>query len=212
MPGNLWSTGTNTMSEVLDRYKVAIVALLGMLIAAGSAVWVLGRPRPGPIQVSTPVPTPTATVAPTPTPAPLRIYVSGAVQQPDVYVLPPKSIVKDALDAAGGATDDADLAQINLAVELSDQQQVHVPRIGETSVPDTSPGTGNAEAPAAKVNINTASVEELDTLPGIGPAIAQRIVDYREANGNFATIEDLQNVKGIGPSTYEELKDRITVR
>ena len=200
------------MSKALERYKVAIVAVLGMLIAAGGAVLLLGRPRPGPIQVSTPLPTPTATVDPTSTPAPLRIYVSGAVHQPDVYVLPPRSLVKDALEAAGGATDDADLSQINLAVELSDQQQVHVPRMGETNKPSTSSDTGNPAVPVGPVNINRATVEELDTLPGIGPAIAQRIVDYREAFGDFATIEDLKKVNGIGPATFEKLKDQITVR
>ena len=200
------------MSEMLERYKVAIVAVLGMLIAAGGAVLVLGKPRPEPIQVSTPVPTPTATIDPTPTPAPLRIYVSGAVYQPDVYVLPPCSLVKDALEAAGGATDDADLTQINLAVELSDQQQVHVPCVGEAGQSDTPPSQSNPAIPVGPVNINRATVEELDTLPGIGPAIAQRIVDYREAFGDFATIEDLQKVKGIGPSTFEKLKDQITVR
>jgi len=134
------------------------------------------------------------------------------VRQPAVYELAPGSIVQDAVDAAGGPAADADLDCINLALELRDQQQVYVPREGETSPPPPVSGgdlEGGGSTPL--VNINTATTAELETLPRIGPTMAQRIVEYREANGPFATIEDIQNVPGIGPATFEGLKDRIAV-
>jgi competence protein ComEA len=137
------------------------------------------------------------------------VYVSGAVHQPDVYELSPGSIVKDAIAAAGGPIDSADLDSINLAVELRDQQQVHVPRQGE-AVP-MAPTLGNGEAVGGPVNINTAAAAELETLSGIGPKTADAIVEYREANGPFASIEDIMKVPGIGEGTFEKIKDEITV-
>jgi competence protein ComEA len=144
----------------------------------------------------------------TPTPATINVYVSGAVENPDVYSLPLNSIVKDAVAAAGGATADADLDRINLAARLSDQMQVYVPRKGEAAPP---PNGSSSVASTAVININTASVEELDKLPGIGPALAKVIVDYRATHGPFKTIEDINNVKGIGDALYAKLKDLITV-
>jgi competence protein ComEA len=143
----------------------------------------------------------------------MRVHVSGAVRAPAVYRLPPGSIVQDAVDAAGGPAADADLERINLAVELRDQQQVYVPRKGEAEPqPPISGGESGGEEPAgALVNVNTATAAELETLPRIGPAMAQRIIEYREANGPFGSIEDIQNVPGIGPATFEGLKDLITV-
>jgi competence protein ComEA len=159
------------------------------------------------IVISTPFPDPT--LPPAPTPAPIRVHVSGAVRQPDVYELPAGSIVKDAVEAAGGPIDNADLDGVNLAVELRDQQQVYVPRQGET-VP-MSPALVGGGAVSGPVNINTATAAELDTLPGIGPSTAQKIVDYREANGSFQTIEDIMDVPTIGEAKFEGIKDLITV-
>jgi competence protein ComEA len=157
---------------------------------------------------------PPPTLAPTlpPTAAPVRVYVSGAVATPGVYTLPPRSLVDDALKAAGGATAEADLDHINLALEVRDQQQIHVPRKGEPAQPG-APASGSAAAtPAAKrVNINTATLAELDTLPKIGLVTAQRIIDYRTKNGPFKEIQDLKNISGIGDATFEALKDLITV-
>ncbi|MCP4535519.1 MAG: ComEA family DNA-binding protein [Chloroflexi bacterium] len=172
------------------------------------------RPQPNkPIEISTPLPT--STPIHTPTPAPIRVHVSGAVQQPAVYELPVGSIVQDAVDAAEGPTSDADLDHINLAVELRDQQQVYVPRQGETDPPPVVSGGESSSSGGgtvgAQVNINTATTAELETLPRIGPMTAQRILEYREANGLFATIEDIQNVPGIGPATFEGFQDMISV-
>jgi competence protein ComEA len=110
--------------------------------------------------------------------------------------------------AAGGATSEADLEAINLALELQDQQQVYVPRQGETPPPISS-----GDDPAMPlVNINTATAADLETLPGIGPVTAGHIIAYREANGPFESIEEIQNVERIGPVTFEGLKALITIR
>jgi competence protein ComEA len=157
---------------------------------------------------------------------PVRVYVTGAVKRSDVYVLPAGSIVKDALLAAGGAAAEADLERINLAVQLYDQQQVYVPYLGQETPPaplvsSAAPTPTAADAASVRsgsidmetplVNVNTASAEELETLPGIGPAFAQRILDYRTANGAFARVDDLVEVKGIGPATLDKIRDRVTV-
>ncbi|UCC90054.1 MAG: helix-hairpin-helix domain-containing protein [Anaerolineales bacterium] len=133
-----------------------------------------------------------------------------------MYWLRPGSIVKDAIGAAGGAADDADLVRINLAQELHDQERLYVPRVGESDAPppvtggEPTPPIGEL-APSHKININTATAAELDTLPGIGPAFAQRIIDYRDANGPFQSIEEIILVSGIGNATYDKIKDLITL-
>ncbi len=202
------------MEPLLERYRWVVFSLLVLALAAGLFTFALRRPGPVVITVLPPPPTPTAT--PTPTPAPLRVYVSGAVRHPDVYVLPPGSLVRDALEMAGGPTAEADLEAINLALQLADQMQVHVPRGGEsTFVPlarrDRPASSQSSSQKTRLVNINTASVEELQTLPRIGPTIAQRIVAYREENGPFERPKDLMKVKGIGQATFEALRDQITV-
>jgi len=150
-------------------------------------------------------PAPTRT-EPTPTPGLLRVYVSGAVQHPDVYLLPPGSIVKDALLAAGGAITEADLININLAHAVADGEQVHVPRTGESPVRLPSVELLSQ----AKVNINTADQAALEALPGIGPELAQRILDYRQVHGPFAQIDDLLDVPGIGAGILEKIREEIT--
>ena len=209
------------MNDWLVRYRGYILIVLVCLIVIGGAFILVRRPTPAPIDIATPpipTPTPLPTAPFTPTLSPLRVYVSGAVRTPDVYMLPPSSIVKDAIRAAGGAADDADLDRINLALTVYDQQQVYVPCMGETTPAAPLPGealsptsttSGDVARPGGKVNLNTADLEQLDALPGIGPALAQRIVDYREANGPFTAPEDIMNVRGIGPATYEQLKDLI---
>jgi competence protein ComEA len=149
--------------------------------------------------------------------------VTGAVVKSDVYFLPAGSIIKDAIAAAGGFTAEADRERINQALELQDQQQIHVPRLGEQDAPPpvqsapvsqrSSPGSGVNAAPVSGglINLNHASLEELDSLPGIGPAIAGRIIDYRQNNGNFKSIDELTEVSGIGPATLAKIRPLVTV-
>jgi competence protein ComEA len=195
----------------MSKQRIAQFAFLSIvgIIALAVIYVILKRPEPAsPPLVITLQPRPTAEPV-TPTPATINVYVSGAVNKPDVYALPLNAIVKDALTAAGGATAEADLDRINLATRLADQMQVYVPRKGEAAPP---PPSGLAPGAAtAKININTASAEELDKLPGIGPAIAKAIIDYRTQNGPFKQIEDINAVKGIGDALFEKIKDQITV-
>ena len=152
---------------------------------------------------------------PTPVQATIVVYVTGAVRAPDVYTLPAEARVKDLVMAAGGLTADADSEQINLAERLKDAEHVHVPRLGEaTRTSEAAPRGTNVATESTEedkiVNINTANVAELDTLPGIGPALAQRIVDYRTANGSFASPNDLTNVPGIGSALLEKIAPKIS--
>ncbi len=203
------------MKARFERLKIYVPFALALIAVMMLVYFVISRPKPMPIIIATPVPTATPTLAPTPTPAPLRVYVTGAVLNPDVYVLPPGSIVKDALAAAGGATAEADLERINLALTVYDQLQIYVPRRGEANLPVALPqeplAGGVQPANSDAININEATLEQLDALPGIGPAIAERIIQYRTENGQFGIVEDLMNVKGIGPATFEKLRDKIRV-
>ncbi len=148
------------------------------------------------------------------------VYVTGAVRNPGVYEIAPQSRVYEALNAAGGFSSDADQEAINLAAMLADGVHIKFPRKGEAvrqpSAPAAQPARTVQPAPRApaasgKININTASLGELDTLTGIGPKTGQAIIDYREANGPFRRAEDLMKVKGIGPKKFDAIKDDITI-
>lgn len=193
------------VNDFLERHRRLLFVVLALPLAAGALIFVWRQPTSEPIQI--------ILVAPTavPTPGPIRVYISGAVRQPDVYTLPPGSIVKDGLAAAGGPAPDADLDRINLAQPLSDGQQVFVPRRGEARSSNTTPVPASPNTTNSLININTASAEELETLPGIGPVLAQDIVSYRNEHGPFKSIEDLKNVPGIGEVRFERLKGLITV-
>ena len=146
-------------------------------------------------------------------PATVAVHVSGAVAHPDrVYLLAVGSRIQDAIEVAGGAAEDADLTQLNLAQKIADGQKIYVPRQGEEvrQVPTDAEKIGeNQQKPLT--NINLASKIELDALPGIGAAYAQNILDYREEHGGFQSVEEIMKVKGIGKSTFEKIKDYITV-
>ena len=158
-------------------------------------------------------------------PQEIVVYVCGAVRRPGVYHLAPGARVADLLAAAGGAGPKAALQAVNLAAKLLDGQQVVVPVRGAAgslvaaagsaagSATDAAgaagaPGTG---APAAPVDLNTATLEQLDALPGVGPATAQKIIDYRTANGGFKSVDDLKNVSGIGDAKFATLQPLVTV-
>lgn len=195
--------------ERLQRFRVPIIVVLTAIVGFG--VYSVLRPAQAqPTIAVTLRPTTPATPAPTERTT-IQVYVSGAVERPDVYSLPINSIVKDALSAAGGPADDADLDRVNLAAPLGDGMQVHFPRQGEAAAVPAGGALSNPIPASGPIDINTATLEQLDTLPGIGPSIAQRIVDYRQANGPFQSIEQIKDVKGIGDALFEKIKDSITI-
>jgi competence protein ComEA len=202
-----------------------IMLVLGVGLGMGGLT-LSNRARPAPIEIiAAPAPEPTAT------PGPLQIFVNGAVRAEAVYPLPPGSRVADAITAAGGFREDAYTAVVNLALPLQDGAQVYVPTLSDATAVapvaglDAPPGSrlspvtvdlaGSANEAAADsgalVNINSATLAELDALPGIGPSTAQKIIDHRTANGPFASIEAIMEVAGIGEAKFAEIKDRITV-
>jgi competence protein ComEA len=158
------------------------------------------------------------------------VHVAGAVAMPGVHRLAAGSRVADAVAAAGGSAADADTDRLNLAAPLGDGSRVYVPRRGEagappTVVPDdaatpgttsgatTTGGTGSGPAPSAAgpINVNTAGPDELDRLPGIGPATAAAIIDHRTRHGPFGTVDDLAKVRGIGPAKLAQLRGLVAV-
>ncbi len=151
------------------------------------------------------------------------VHITGEVKKEGILYLAKGARIADAIKEAGGETDEADLSQVNLAYKLQDGQKIYIPNKNEkvsmyitdnggNNIIEESNNTQNGEKGGSKkVNINTASQSELDSLPGIGPALAQNIIDYREENGGFKSIEELQNVKGIGDAKYDDIKDNVTI-
>ncbi len=201
------------MNDWLQRNRGYLFIVLMNIIALAGTFFVARRPISPGVEIILPTPSTPWAAAPTPTPAPLMVYVSGAVARPDVYALPPGSRAKQAIEAAGGFLPDADEARVNLAQPLHDGQQIYVPRVGEAPPPVAASGSVTSGAgQSGLVNINTASQAELESLPGIGPALAQRIIEHRQTHGPFAQVEDLKDVQGIGDATLERLRPYITVR
>ena len=151
----------------------------------------------------------------------IYIHITGEVKKPGVVQLDLGDRIIDAIEKAGGETKQADLSQVNLAYKVEDGQKIYIPNKNEKISEYIWSGNGDNNGDSNlnnkeqkeenKVNINTASQSELDGLPGIGPALAQRIIDFREENGEFKSIEDIQNVKGIGNSKFEDIKEDICV-
>ncbi|WP_157156381.1 ComEA family DNA-binding protein [Diaminobutyricimonas sp. LJ205] len=179
----------------------AVVVVLGGL---GVTVLVSALNQPGAAVTVEPV-APVPSAAPEQHGSAIFVHVLGAVTAPGLYELADGARAIDAVAAAGGFADGADEGGVNLARFLSDGEQLYVPAQGEQ--PPSAPG---AVVPG-KIDINTADAATLDTLPRLGPAIAERIIQWREANGRFTKVEDLMNVTGIGQKTFDGLRDLITV-
>jgi competence protein ComEA len=154
---------------------------------------------------------------------PVVVDVAGAVLRPGLVSVPSGSRVADAVSAAGGFRPDADVDRLNLASPVSDGVRVYVAAVGQTSIPvpvGATPGSGSgggdgsgatATTPPAPVDLNSATAEQLDTLPGVGPSTAQAIISYRTAHGPFAAVDDLDQVRGIGPAKLSQLRDLVVV-
>ena len=183
------------------------VLLLAVLAAVGGVVAILLRDSsPGAVEIVLPTSTP---------PSDVRVYVTGAVNQPGVHQVYEGARLADAVEAAGGAASDADLVAVNLAARVADEDHWHIPRLGETLPASnaTQPTAGAQDSGGGtKLDINSASAAALETLPQIGEVRAGDIVAHREANGPFNTIDDLIEVRGIGPRTLETIRDLIEVR
>lgn len=139
------------------------------------------------------------------------VDVVGEVRRPGLYRLADGSRIADAVARAGGATRKAELAQVNLAAPLADGEQVVVPARGPAAAaaPAAADGGGDAAASSAPIQLSTATVEQLDSLPGVGPATAQKILDYRTKHGAFSSVDELDAVPGIGPKRLEQLRDLV---
>ena len=192
--------------DTIDTKKIIVISILLIFISFGLGLY-LGKtyiankpkePEIAPQIIET-------------QPQKIKVYVTGEVKHPDVYELDDNSIVKDAIALAGGANENADLISINLAKKLSDGEEVIVPAKGSNSNVSTSNSNGTTTPNIGKININTATKEQLMTLPGIGEVKAQAIIDYRTKNGPFKSIHDIVNVSGIGEKTFEKIENLITV-
>jgi competence protein ComEA len=137
------------------------------------------------------------------------VDVVGAVRRPGLYRLADGSRIADAVARAGGATRKAELAQVNLAAPVADGEQVVVPAHGAAAAVMPAAGGADAAAPSAPVQLSTATIVQLDSLPGVGPATAQKILDYRTKHGAFSSVDELDAVPGIGPKRLEQLRDLV---
>ena len=193
---------------------VGILVAVGLLFLRSSAPppkLTLPQAEPGsaPPDGSGPAATPPVTVT---------VHVAGQVANPGVYAVPAGGRVADAVVAAGGTAADADVEQLNLAARVSDGERVYVPKKGEAppvvsgnTAPPAAGGGGKAAAPGAPVDLNTATAEQLEALPGVGPATSRAILAYRASHGRFRSVTELLEVPGIGPAKLEALRPLVRV-
>ena len=215
------------------RAGVIALAVVGV-IAVLVTVFTLIRDKPPPVtSAKLPPVEMVSSGRPTPGPAPpnadgpVVVSVVGLVHKPGLVTLAPGARIANALTAAGGALDGADLIGLNMARRVTDGEQIIVGIVAAPGQPadgssvssgpatagptDTPPGAGKASTPGGLVDLNTATVEELDTLPGVGPVTAAAIIAWRDANGRFTSVDQLGDVDGIGPARLEKLRDLVRV-
>lgn len=200
--------------DALERSRfMRVVGTLAILAVAMAVAFVLlsARTSGPPVEARIPMLAPEAIVAPTAVaPEVVVVHVAGAVARPGLVHVDSAARIADAIAAAGGPTAEADLDRINLALPVRDADHVFVPRIGEEA--PTSLGMGGSEADGGgPVDLNRADEEELDGLPGVGPATAAAIVAHRDQHGPFTSVSALEQVPGIGPAKLAQLRDLVTV-
>lgn len=184
----------------MKTWWAVALAIIGSFLAAGLLFLTVQQPRGQPVKLRPP-----------PTASPILVQVAGGVMQAGLYNLPSGSRVMDAVQAAGGLAPGADPSTLNLAAILNDGEYVYVPSVQEAEVSGRAPGSAVIPLPGERININTATQVQLESLPGIGEKIAQAIIAYRSTHGRFAAIEEIQDVEGIGPSIFEQIRDLIAV-
>ncbi|RBQ14807.1 ComEA family DNA-binding protein [Spongiactinospora rosea] len=213
----------NEVALKLDSPKARLLLLLGLgaALAGGFYLWrsqPVAEPLPPlPTGAVRPVALPSSPVSRSPAAAEVTVHVAGKVRRPGVFTLPDGSRVEDAVAAAGGPKRGVATDSINLARRLMDGEQIivggppvaHAP--AQVPAPDAPGVPRESGLPGALIDLNTATVEQLDVLPGVGEVLARRIVDYRTANGGFRTVDQLQEVSGIGDSKFADIKDKVRV-
>ncbi|HEX2564023.1 MAG TPA: ComEA family DNA-binding protein [Acidimicrobiales bacterium] len=236
LPTRTWRERLAGLAESFDVSPRRLLVGAVALVCIGIVGWRLLAPPPPPAEMRLPFTQPSQAAdggadpssgpeaaadggaSTTMAPSEVVVHVAGAVVSPGVRRLPPGSRVTDALDAAGGALPGADLPRINLAAPLVDGQQVYVPKPGEevpvaagAGLPGGAGDAGGGPVPGAPVDLNTATAEQLDTLPGVGPATASAIIAHREQHGPFTSVDQLLDVRGIGEAKLEQLRDLVSV-
>ena len=211
-----WRRRLLDLLEFRPRETLALGVLCVVIVAGAAFAYARSLPKPVPGSAASPLPAASPDASAPGVPGGVFVHMAGAVSRPGVYELPGGARVIDGIDAAGGARPDAELSSINLARPLTDGERVYIPRRGEAP-PATAGADPAASDPSSsagssgKVNINTATVAQLEELPGIGEVIAQRIVDYRTQHGPFKNVRDLLKVEGIGEKKFESIQDQVTV-
>lgn len=196
------------MAEFLqERRRHLLLAAVALVLLLLAARYLLPAGTATPAAPLPPPPSPgTSAAGPS---ARVVVDVVGAVRLPGLYRLASGSRIADAIAHAGGATRKAELAQVNLAAPLADGEQVVVPARGAVTAATAAPTTAGGTAPTAPIQLSTATLEQLDSLPGVGPATAQKILDYRTKHGAFSSVDELDAVPGIGPKRLEQLRDLV---
>ncbi|MDP8957036.1 MAG: helix-hairpin-helix domain-containing protein [Actinomycetota bacterium] len=201
----------------LERSELIGFILVAVLLVGGAVFWYL-RSLPSTVRVEAAIAASEAgaspSASPSASPGPIVVYVSGWVEKPGVYEFEEGDRIVDAIKRAGGPKNGADLNALNLAAFLTDAQQVLVMKKGQA--PPAAAGSGSASgtpagATGGPINVNTATLDQLETLPGIGPALGQRIIDHREQHGPFQSVEDLLDVSGIAEKRLADIQDQVTV-
>jgi competence protein ComEA len=203
--------------------KFAVAALIALALVAGFVWYRIGvgtgeasegeEPTAETVDAAGAAPDPSPTTASTTVAAgDVTVHVAGAVLRPGVVELPPASRVIDALEAAGGGVPEADLDRLNLAAPVADGEQILVQKVGDPIAPTPSGAAGAGDGAASgPVNVNTADLATLETLPGVGPVLAQAIIDEREERGGFRSVNELRDVRGIGDARFADLEGLVTV-